>query len=402
MENETEVAEKSSENNESSNNENGGGNQPVLSSEDASTLQALGGLVNKEVLGQIAKEQAVAPVAEKKEEAAAENEGDDKKGDEKPKGEAKESKESPKPKGDEKPSVFGLNKKKNAAAPVVFEKVEDAIAHANTKFGMSLKDVKDFGKFFESSEKWRQDSQNLSKVQEERDQFQQIYEGLPPEMIQGIKDFYEKGDYSEALQNKPKFDYSKPVEKQDIKNLVNTYYPNKFADADFEDNDVPPALEIAIQASKDKYISEKAIRDSKLTQKTEEASAKLTAKKESIKSSVENLKREFPDMQDSAVKEVEKVLESGDLTSLFFKKDGSYDTSAAVRIAVAKFHKDLLQDAMGAAANDAETRVLEEVISRGADGKNPVKRNGGASEVPAHIQKQIDDLKNMGDKKKTF
>jgi len=393
---------------------NGGENQLHIPSETASTLQALGGLVNKDILDQIAKEQAsknpapaktetpAAASTEKKEEPASAESSEKKPEESKEKTEPAKKEKAAEQK-EEKAGVFGLKTKKAKEENVVFEKPEDAITYANTEFGMEMKEVKDLNKFFGSAKKWREDSQALAKVEAEKQNLTEIFEGLPPEMIQGIKDFYEKGDYTEALSKKPKFDYKQPVEKIDTKKLVEAYFPGKFADDDFKEGEAPsPALEIAIQASKDKYVSEKTAREERLTKVNQEASQKVTARKESIKSSVENLSKEFPNMDKAAIKQVEKVLESGDLTSLFFSKDGTYDKSAATRIAVAIFKDDILKEAMGIAANDAETKILEEVITRGADQKNPVKTTGGAENLPESVKKQISDIQKMGTKKNVF
>lgn len=392
----------------------GGENQLHIPSETASTLQALGGLVNKDILDQIAKEQAsknpapakaetpAAASTEKKEEPASAESVEKKPEESKEKTEPAKKEKAAEQK-EEKAGVFGLKTKKAKEENVVFEKPEDAITYANTEFGMEMKEVKDLNKFFGSAKKWREDSQALAKVEAEKQNLTEIFEGLPPEMIQGIKDFYEKGDYTEALSKKPKFDYKQPVEKIDTKKLVEAYFPGKFAEDDFKEGEAPsPALEIAIQASKDKYVSEKTAREERLAKVNQEASQKVTARKESIKSSVENLSKEFPNMDRAAIKQVEKVLESGDLTSLFFSKDGTYDKSAATRIAVAIFKDDILKEAMDSAANDAETKILEEVITRGADQKNPVKTTGGAENLPESVKKQISDIQKMGTKKNVF
>lgn len=393
--------------------------QQAIPVDVAERLQALKGIINEDVLGEIEKgkveTEGKKPAAATEKKAVEKNDdhgaeveegndkGDGKRGEEKPKkekgadaaGEKKEKKDA-----EDKPSVFGLNK--NKSVPVAIEKVEDAIELVNKKFGMSLKDVKDIPKFIESSEKWRADSQRLSEVEKEKENLTNIFENLPPEMIQGIKDFYEKGDYSEALANKPKFDYKKDVKDIDTKKLVEAYFPGKFADEDFKEETPPPALEIAITAARDKYSAEKKAKEEKLTRINQEASDKLNARKESIKSSVENLKQSFPNMDDKAIKQIEKVLESGDVNSLYFNKKGAYEKSAAKRVAFAIFTDELLNEAMGVAANQAESRHNEEMLTRGADKKSPVKTNSGADEIPKELKEKVQEITRLGTKKMTF
>lgn len=412
-------AQENKESNNAQAQENAGGNenqQQALPTDVAETIQALKGIVNDDVLNEIAggkKEGAEnnekpKKVAEKKPEGkeGEDKGGDDKGGEDKGEGDDKgEGGEKPKKaaekKENDKPEIFGLNKNKNAD-PIVIEKFEDAITHINKDFGMALKDVKDMPKFLESSKKWRADSQKLAEVEKANENLTKILEGLPQEMIDGIKDFYEKGDYSEALSKKPKFDYKQPVDKINTKKLVEAYFPGKFVDDDFKEETLPPALEIAISAAKDKYVTEKTAKEEKLTKMNQDALLKVNARKESIKSSVDHLMQKFPDMDKAAIKQVEKVLESGDVSSLFFTKGGTYDKSAASRIAVALFTDDILSEAMGAAANQAESRSNEDMLSRGADKKNPVRNNGGGNEVPEHVQKQINEIKNLGTKKNVF
>lgn len=407
--------------NEQGQNGNGGENQnnptpqeqqQAIPVEVAERLQALKGIINEDVLdtiekGKVEPEGKKPAATEKKVVEKKDDEGEGKGeegngGEEKPKKEKEIAGEKKEKKGEEeKPSVFGLNKNKGAES-IVIEKFEDAINHINKDFGMALKDAKDMPKFFESSKKWRADSQKLAEVEKEKDNLTNIIENLPPEMIQGIKDFYEKGDYSEALANKPKFDYKKDAKDIDPKKLVEAYFPGKFVAEDFEEETPAPALEIAIAAATDKYNTEKKTKEEKLTRINQEASAKLTARKESIKSSVETLTQKFPNMDKAAVKQVEKVLETGDVNSLYFSKNGAYDKSAATRVALAIFTDDLLNEAMGVAANQAETRHNEEILTRGADKKNPTRTNSGADEIPKELKEKVQEITRLGTKKNVF
>lgn len=392
----------------------GAAEAPKMAVMPEGVANALAGLVSEKTLESVAKVEAKAPEAvqvsneevskapevkkpeEEKPKATTEatTEGEDK-GAEVEKKEAKVTKPE-----EEKKSVLGLNFKKKDKQDITIESEEDAIKALNSKFGQNLKDIKDMPKFFESAQKWRESAQKAEKLEEENTQYKGILEGLPVEMIDAIKLHYQGEDYTKALASKPKFDYAKPVDNQDIKELVNHYFPGKFTDEDFSEDEPSSALEIAISSAKDKFSVEKQAIDNKRADEAIKANKRLEAFKSSVSGSVNYLKQNFPDVTKDELQDVVSVIEGGPnaVLGFFFNKDGSVKQEAAEMLLMAKHGKSEIEKMMEVAAHQAEGRVNEELVTRGADGPRP-KKTEQAQGLSEEAQRRINELGSFKDKK---
>lgn len=302
----------------------------------------------------------------------------------------------------EKKSVFGLNKNKQSANDLVIENEAQAIEAINKKFGHDLKSIKDLPKFFESVSKMRDNSQKFKEAQEESKKYKDLLESLPDEFIEGMSAFVKGEDYTKVFTSKPKFDFNKPVEKQDIKELVNHYFPNKFTEEDFADENKSAALEIAEAAAKDKYSVEKQAKDNQRVAAETMAKQRFEAFKKSISNSVDYLKKTFPDTDEEMLKEATQILEGGPqrVVSWFFNEDGTVKQEAAEMFMLAKHGKDEIQKMMRVAARNTESRLNEELVSRGADKPNPVKQQQQApGSISEETKKLITGLEGFKSKK---
>lgn len=279
--------------------------------------------------------------------------------------------------GDQKKSIFFKNKKAVPAVDLKFDTVDDFVA-LSKKYGIEVKDKsKDFQKFAGSIDKWRADSQNLSKTQEEFEKYKAIFETLPPSIIEGVKAYHTGGDWKKVIiENQLPFDIAKPVDQQDTKTLVNHYFPGKFDENDFTATEKPKALEIAEQTSKEKFIAEQNNFNSQRAGYAQKAQEKLKALNGSIESSVNELKQSFPDLDDSAFADVKKSLESREFMKLFFNSDGTYTKEAAKMVAMAKYGEQELMNRLEAEASKIESKVTEQFTQHLAE--TPPSKNAGS------------------------
>lgn len=302
-------------------------------------------------------------------------------------------------------SLFGnkVNKKKDAPAKI--EKVEDLIETANKELGFSFKDLGDTTKMFETAKKWRSDSQTLVEVQKEAENYKAILEGLPENFITSIDTFYKGGDWKKAIGDVPKFDFNKPVEKQNTDKLVEHYFPGKFTEADFKEETPSAALQIAIDASKDKFITEqKAREDARAAQRTK-ASNDLEKFKASVSGSVDHLKQSFPDILPEIESEISGILTGGakEVVNLIFNKDGTVKKEAAEQLMFLKHGKTEMLKMMHAASNIAETKSNEDILTRGADKPGEgVKRDQRKTETISEGTKNLLGELGQFKTKKTF
>jgi hypothetical protein len=246
-----------------------------------------------------------------------------------------------------------------------------------TKYGQDIKDVKALPKFLETVDKWRADSQNLDKVTKEKDNAIAVFEQLPPELLDAVKMHYEGKDFRSAFENNVKLDFSKPVDKQKPKALVNAYFPGEFTDEDFDADEQSKELKIAIKASEKQYNTDKTTREQRAKDHVELAERKSKAYKESIKSSVTALKSAFPDMPADVQSNVEHTLSSGALMSVFMNPDGTYKPQAAKALMLANHGEELIEQLMQIAEKRGESYANEEMVKRSP--AKPKDKKGGKS-----------------------
>lgn len=292
--------------------------------------------------------------------------------------------------GDKK-SVFGINKKTSKPADLVIDTPEQLIEAVNKTFGQDLKTLQDMPKFFESMSKTRANAQKFEESQKEVEKYKNLLESLPQDFLDGMQAYMSGEDYTKVFTDKPKFDFNKAADKQDIKELVNHYFPGKFTDDDFTEETKSAALEIAMTAAKDKFNVEKQTKDGQRVATEAGAKQRLDNYKKSLSDSVEHLKKSFPDMEDVDLQEAAHALEGGmqGVVGMFFNQDGTVKQEAAEMLMWAKHGKSELQRAMEAASHITETRINEEMVSKGADRPNPTRQQQGA---PATIS---DDTKKL-------
>ena len=376
----------------------------VLESGTLAALKGLSGFLSPETQSEI--DNASKKPENKEEKPEIKEEVEEKKSANDKPAEKKEDKKTEEAVVEEgKKSVLGLNKKADKKNEVVIESPEQILEVVKSKFGQDIKDIKGLPKFFESVENWRKDSQKAETLENENKQFKKLWEEeLPQEFLDAATIHLKGGDYREAFAGIPKFDFNKKAEKQDTKELVQHYFPGEFSEEDFEESEPAQGLKIATKAAIDKFNVEKQMRESQRAAIAEKSQKLYEAQKTSVTSSVKALKQRFPDMESDTLNEVKSILEGGKdkVLSLLYNNDGTVKQDAAVRLTMALYGEDEIQSALKKETTKIETKVNEEILSRGADGPKPKQQSTGAAEkIDPEIKKQIDDLKRAT-KQNTF
>jgi len=397
MESGTET-EKGAENTEVNEQEQGG--EP---SEIVGALGALSSFINPKTAEEIQN-------LNKKPETPATKTDDKKTGDEG--GKKTEGKESTEKKPEDKnpvvnepKSVLGLNVKKQqkASEALTIENPEQILDVVEKDFGQKYKGIDELPKFFESAKKWRNDSQNYEKTKVEYDNIVNILENTPSDILEAIQKYHKGEDYMKAFENRPAFNFDLPVDKQNIEELVKHYYPNEFADEDFKEGNETPALKIAKQASVDKYNYTKLTRDNERATRESNATKQLESIKSSVNGSVNYLKQSFPDADQDVISDISKTLEGGiqKVAELLYNNDGTAKPEAAEMLMMLKHGKSEISRMMQISANQAESRANEEIVSRGADTKKPVKAGAIPDKISEGAMEQIKALSTFR-QKQTF
>lgn len=314
--------------------------------------------------------------------------------------------ETPAP-AEAKKSILGLNKKKpEAASAPVIKNPEDILSLVKAKYGQEYSKIEELPKFFESVDKMRVEAQKFNEVNKELTQFKEEWKNLPSQFHDAL-DLYVKGqDFTEAFVKTSKLDFTKPVEAQDIKSLVNQYFPNKFTEDDFEDpSDKSEKLIMAEEAAKLKYVAEKQMFDTKRATYTEKAQLTEKARNESMESSVKMLEQRFPEMDKVALEQVKSIFKGGPqkILSTFLNPDGTFKPDAGIKLMMAEYGESEISNIVDLTAHKVETEQNLQLLTRGAEAPRPVRNSAPPEQISPEIQKQLNEINGVADaNKRTF
>lgn len=353
--------------------------------EAAAMLESMGSFLSEETKAELqakAKGQAQpdqGTVQQQQQPAAPEQKPTEKK-DDKP---AEEKREEP-PAFQSK-FGFKLDKKQPEKKPdaIVIEHPDHVIDVVNSKFGFQAKSVADLPKFFETAQGWRASAEKLKTTEEKLQAYEKDLASLPPVFFDAFEAISKGEDFMKVFLNQPKIDYNKTFEKQDLKDVVNHYYPGKFTDDDFEDgSEKSDLVKIATEAAEKQFKLEKQQHDSKRAQKVADVQKQQQAFVQSVAGSVQSLKQAFPDIEEETSREISSILEGGPnaVMEMFFDKNGSVKPEAAEFLMLAKYGKQEMQNMMQFAAKRTETQINEDLLTRGADAPKPVQKNTNTSD----------------------
>jgi len=229
-------------------------------------------------------------------------------------------------------------------------------------------------KFYDEASKWKNDVVELSKTKNKFDELVGGLKKLPSEIVDAINRFEKGEDWSVQKSN---VDYSKDFDSNDLYEVIETFFPGKFEKDDLSDKS-DPQVSFAIDAAKAKFDAQKE--KIKLINKNKIDEAKIfeSRYKDSVKKTVSELKKEFPDFSESHIEKVKDLLEGNKVVNLFYDSNGMLKDDASIKIALAMFGKDELKKRVGKARNQGKSSANIEIINSG--NKTPASGNASRDE----------------------
>lgn len=264
------------------------------------------------------------------------------------------------------------------------------------KFG-----VKDPVELYKAAEGWRKDSQDLKEAAEQNSGYKKLFDEIPDVVYDAIQAWGKGQDWMEVLKTKtPAFDFSKPFESQTEK-VLNQYFPGKFTAQEIQDNS-DQIVKSAIEVAKSKFDLEKNGLEGQRAKSLEAAENKTKALKTSVDGSVDVLKQSFPDFNPRQLADIRQMLLSGDVTPVFFKKDGTYKPEAAKMLAMAVYGEQEITGKLNSekrkAATKASNKVLMNLIERGKTTVTSPNSGESREQVPAEVSSLLSGV----NKKSTY
>ena len=300
----------------------------------------------------------------------------------------KETKKSEETKQEDEASIF-YNKMVEEKQQSI-KSFEEAIEAVNKKYSIDPNKDGGWDTFLGSVDKWRADAQKKSDLEKQLEGIQEAFDNMPEPLYNAMEAWSMGNDFQEAYNSSTvsKIDFKKDFNSQDLYTVVDHYFPNQFEKEDLEDVS-DPTVKRAIDLAERQYKIDKDNNRHMRAKQEQQERERVESFKKSVDSSVENLKKTFPAFSDSHFKQIEKVLKSGDIDSLFFNNDSTYKADAAEKIAFMLYGKDELLRVRNLTAKKSKSETLEEVVSRGADKPNV---SGNQNAVKTNSQTDVSKM----------
>lgn len=292
---------------------------------------------------------------------------------------------------------FGLNISKKSAKVPTFENEGDFKKHMEKKYA-----IKDYGKFLNSVDKWRNQSQKAVEVEQNYSQLIDGLGSLPQPIKDAIDAFANAQDYRTAFTSSaPSLDFSKEADDVEKETVVSHYFKakldkqkTKLDEGEIFQEEYDEYVEDLLDSAKRLFKSDKRDWERERADIIKREADTAEAVKNSAVSSVESLKQKFPNFSSNELKKVRTRLVQQDLNNLFFDKNGNYKADAAEKVALALYSDKLISALTNKAKADGESAANATTVQRGKKKIVAAKGNEGvnkteASNAVGHLQGQF-------------
>jgi hypothetical protein len=267
---------------------------------------------------------------------------------------------------DEEDDVFGINKGRKGTK-YKFKDRKEVDEFIKKKYG-----AKDYPKLFESVDKWRNDSQQLTQVQEQNEKIVEGLGSLPQPIKDAIQAYSESEDWRSAFSNAAThLDFNAEFEDLDKEAVVEHYFNKRYEslcqkleDEDIDEDEFNDRIEDFYESSQRLFASDKKTIEKERAKMIKQQEESEEAFRGSALGSVNSLKDEFPNFSSSQLQKIRRHLVNGDINSLFVE-DGKYIKDAAKRIAFALYGEKIIKAKVTKAKRTGKNESKEEFFSRG-------------------------------------
>lgn len=233
-------------------------------------------------------------------------------------------------------------------------------------------------------EEYKTLSSQVDELKGKLDGNNRIFEQMPKELYNAITAYFNKdGDWKSKISNDG-IDYMKSVEDYRTEELVNSFFPGQFSEADWEeykdpdgDPNIKRAIDLAKNTSTDKFMAKQ--NDITSYQQNVQARQQQTAQamNSSIEMTINNLPSQMNGLSESYVKSVESKIRNNEILGLFYNQDGTLKPDAAHRFVLAQDGSNLLDQYAKLYKVQAKNEATQELLDRTAD--TPDRTQGGSS-----------------------
>lgn len=290
---------------------------------------------------------------------------------------------------EEQSNPFGIKTSKGKKKSKVpsFETSDEALEYMKKKYS-----VKDPSKFFESVDKWRNQSQKASEFENNYDELVEGLGSLPQPIKDAIDAYANAQDYREAFNHStPSIDFSKDADDLDKEVLVSHYFKakverqkKKVDDGELYPEEYDEYIEDLYDSAERLFKSDKKDWERERVDYIRQEEERSEALKNSAINSVDSLKNKYPNFSSNELRKIRTSLVDGGLENLFYDKDGYFKQDAAEKVALALYGDKLIQSFIKEAESKSESKANANIVARGKKKMVGSKYKGGANKTQAN------------------
>jgi len=264
-----------------------------------------------------------------------------------------------------------------------FESIDDLEKFLETgNYGITKDDLStEIPKLFE-------DRKALAEESKKRENLEAVFEKMPSEIYQSIVAWDKGEDWREIIKNSDPTDYSKEWASQDVKSMVENFFPGKISEeewAEYKDehgddttkSKVGQYLQLAEERygmAQQKFNAQVKDHEAKAQQYLESSQAAFEASRAEIFEAFKGTP--LSNINETALKDIDGSLSSQRQVLLeFFNEDGTLRSDAHTKMAMAKHGKNLSIQQAQAMQKRAITEARREIIAGTAE-ESAIKKSG--------------------------
>lgn len=253
-------------------------------------------------------------------------------------------------------------------------------------------------------EQWQGLEPQLEESQKAVSEIDQALKSLSPELYAAMQANLKGEDWRGILESAPNLDLTKSAEDVETRKLVDTFYPGKFTEDDWEeynaedgDPSIKKAVDIVSLTAKDKFEAKKREYSTTVERDMQSRQEKAEKFNSSLQKANEYLKREMPGIDEKYLSQLNTKITKEGITSHFYNEDGTLKETAALSfLQSTKDYEALVQVRINNATKDAKNRERQEVLDRGSSIPNQRTRsNSSTEEMRPEVKSRLDEIDDL-------
>ena len=251
---------------------------------------------------------------------------------------------------------------------------------------------------------WKEKEEKLVDVDAKYGNIQRLFENMPPKLWNAI-DAFSKGKDWESEVKTESVDFTKEAKDYSEKILVDAMFPGEISDDDWAeykdeegDNSIKRLVQSKINDATKAFEKKKEEVKSYSDQQVLDAKEKQQKYLDSAEASKQKFIERYTDADAATIENLHSKFTKTGLQSVFFNQDGSVKEDAYLRLAMAEYGAELIDQYKAIAERKVQTETIQDVLLRTAD-TPPATKGSGASvtreEVRPEVQAEIERIQEL-------